>query len=247
MIEVRDVAKRFGDHEVLAGVSLSVARGEVAAIIGPSGSGKSTLLRCINGLEPFDAGQIAIGNHVLPAHVHPKRDAALLQAVRRKVGMVFQALHLFPHKRVLDNLTEAPMRVLGEARDQAEARALAMLERMGLRDKERAMPRDLSGGQQQRVAIARALLMRPDAILFDEPTSALDPATANDVLAVMIDLAGEGLTMIAVTHSFRFARRAATRVHVLAEGRRVESGPPEQVLDAPEHEVTRSLIEAERA
>ncbi|MBI4951968.1 MAG: amino acid ABC transporter ATP-binding protein [Myxococcales bacterium] len=248
MIEVRALEKRFvGGPAVLRGVSLAVAKGAVAVVIGPSGSGKSTLLRCINGLEPFDAGEVRVGELVLPPGVDPKKDARLLQAVRRRVGMVFQALHLFPHMSVLENLVAGPRHVLGEAREAAEARALELLLRMNLRDKARAMPRDLSGGQQQRVAIARTLLMRPDAILVDEPTSALDPATANEVLAVMVELARDGQTMIAVTHSFRFARRAATQVHVLADGVEVESGPPERVLEAPEHEVTRALLEAERA
>jgi polar amino acid transport system ATP-binding protein len=181
---------------------------------------------------------------MVPPHVHPRRDAEQLQSLRRTVGMVFQALHLFPHWDVLQNLTEAPVRVLGDDRGRAEERARKTLEQVGLEGFEKRFPRELSGGQQQRVAIARALQMRPEALLFDEPTSALDPRAAADVLAVMVDLAKEGQTMIVVTHGMSFARRAATQVHVLSHGKIVESGPPERVLDQPEHETTRDLLDA---
>jgi ABC-type polar amino acid transport system ATPase subunit len=241
-IEVRSVRKSFGATRVLDGVSLDVTTGEVAVLLGPSGCGKSTLLRCINGLEPFDAGSVRVGEVSLGANAHPRRDAALLNRLRRSVGMVFQALHLFPHLDVLGNLTEAPVRVLGEERGAAEMRARAMLDRVGLRGLERRSPRDISGGQQQRVAIARALLMKPEALLFDEPTSALDPRAAADVLAVMTELARGGQTMVVVTHGLSFARRAATTVHVLAEGHIVESGPPDRVFQAPEHAATRAHL-----
>jgi polar amino acid transport system ATP-binding protein len=243
-IEVRSVRKSYGATRVLDGVTLDIETGEVAVLIGPSGCGKSTLLRCINGLEPFDAGHVRVGSLTLGAKAHPRRDADLLQKLRRSVGMVFQALHLFPHLDVMRNLTEAPVRVLGEERAAAESRALATLDRVGLRGFERRLPRDLSGGQQQRVAIARALLMKPEALLFDEPTSALDPRAAADVLGVMAELARGGQTMVVVTHGLSFARRAASTVHVLSEGVIVESGPPERVLDAPEHEGTRRLLDA---
>jgi ABC-type polar amino acid transport system ATPase subunit len=246
VIRVRSVSKRFGDVPVLARLSLEVKSGEVAVLVGPSGSGKSTVLRCINGLEPFDEGSITVGSDEIGPGVHARRDAELLERVRRRVGMVFQGLHLFPHLTVLDNLTLAPVRVLGDERDAAEEEARKLLRRVGLEGLEVRAPRDLSGGQQQRVAIARALLMRPKALLFDEPTSALDPRAAADVLSVMADLAEDGLTMIVVTHAYSFARRAATTVHVLADGGCVESGPADKVLTDPEHEATRRLLEAER-
>jgi polar amino acid transport system ATP-binding protein len=242
VIEVVDLHKRHGAVEVLRGISLRVEPGEVAAILGPSGGGKSTFLRCLNGLERFHAGRVEVGGHALTPATDPARDAATLQAVRRRVGFVFQQFHLFPHRTVLGNLVEAPVHVLGEAPDAAAERACELLDRVGLRQKADAWPRDLSGGQQQRVAIARALMMRPDAVLFDEPTSALDPVMAGEVLAVMADLARQGQTMVVVTHSMSFARAVATRVHVFAGGFDVESGPPEQVFEAPQHEVTRSFL-----
>jgi polar amino acid transport system ATP-binding protein len=242
MITVEDLHKRHGDLEVLKGVSMSVGPGEVAAIIGPSGGGKSTFLRCINGLEPFHQGKITVGDHSLTAGTHPRRDAALLQAVRRRAGMVFQQFNLFPHMSVLDNLVEAPVHVQGEARDAALARAKELLERMGLTKRMDAMPRQLSGGQQQRVAIARALMMKPEAVLFDEPTSALDPVMAGEVLAVMADLAKGGQTMVVVTHSMSFARNVATRVHVFADGLDVENGPPDELFGSPQHAVTKAFL-----
>jgi ABC-type polar amino acid transport system ATPase subunit len=242
MIAVRELRKRFGNQEILGGISLDVRRGEVAAVMGPSGGGKSTLLRCLNGLEPFDAGAVAIGDLELRPGMHPRRDARLLQAVRRHLGFVFQQFNLFPHRTVLENLIEAPIHVLGLARDEAVARARRLLERVGLPEKEDAYPRHLSGGQQQRVAIARALAMEPEAMLFDEPTSALDPAMANEVLTVIADLARGGQTMVVVTHSTAFALGAATTVHVLAAGRTVESGPAERVLNDPHHDLTRRFL-----
>jgi ABC-type polar amino acid transport system ATPase subunit len=242
MIAVRDLSKRFADHDVLDGISLEVRRGEVAAVMGPSGGGKSTLLRCLNGLEAFDAGTVRIDELELGAGIHPRRDARLLQTVRRRLGFVFQQFNLFPHRTVVENVIEAPIHVLGLARDEAVARARRLLERVGLPEKDDAYPRHLSGGQQQRVAIARALAMEPEAMLFDEPTSALDPAMANEVLAVIADLARAGQTMLVVTHSTSFALGAATTVHVLAAGRNVESGPPERVLKDPQHALTRRFL-----
>jgi ABC-type polar amino acid transport system ATPase subunit len=247
MITVEKLEKRYKDVEILKGIDMEVGPGEVAAVIGPSGGGKSTFLRCINGLEQFEGGKIKVGKHELGPNTHPSRDAQTLQAVRRKVGMVFQQFNLFPHLSVLDNLVEAPMLVLGESRDKAVVRAEKMLERMGLTPRKDAFPRNLSGGQQQRVAIARALLMKPEAILFDEPTSALDPVMAGEVLAVMADLAKDGQTMIVVTHSMSFARGVATRVHVFAGGYDVEHGAPDAIFGDPQHEITKSFLsEAQR-
>jgi ABC-type polar amino acid transport system ATPase subunit len=242
MITTRNLHKRHGDHEVLKGIDFEVSPGEVAAIIGPSGGGKSTFLRCINGLEPFHDGEVRIGAHVLTQATHPRRDAALLCKVRRTVGMVFQQFNLFPHLTVIENLTLAPVHVLGEVPDAARERAKELLKRMALTPKENARPKDLSGGQQQRVAIARALMMKPEAILFDEPTSALDPVMAGEVLAVMADLAKGGQTMLVVTHSMSFARGVATHVHVFADGHDVEHGPPEKLFGDPRHAVTKSFL-----
>ena len=242
MIAVQHLIKSHGAQRVLDGVSLDVARGEVAAVIGPSGGGKSTLLRCINALEPFEAGRIQVGDLVLEADAvhHPK--GATLVALRRRVGMVFQQFNLFPHLSVLDNVAIGPRRALGQEREAAEAAARELLVRVGLADKVQARPEQLSGGQQQRVAIARALAMRPDAILFDEPTSALDPRMASEVLAVIADLAKAGQTMIVVTHAMAFARRVATHVHVMEGGRIAESGPPAQIFESPRNRATREFL-----
>ena len=242
MISVRHLVKRFGATDVLKDVSLTVARGEVAAIMGPSGTGKSTLLRCINGLDAFEAGSVEVGDCRLTPALQPRRDAALLRTVRRRVGFVFQQFNLFPHLTVLENVIEAPVHVLGLAQEEAVAKARPLLERVGLPHKADAYPRHLSGGQQQRVAIARALAMEPEAVLFDEPTSALDPAMANEVLSVISDLARSGQTMLVVTHAVPFAAAAATTVHVLADGRAVESGPADRVLADPQHPATRAFL-----
>jgi polar amino acid transport system ATP-binding protein len=242
MIEVEGLVKRFNGIEILRGVGLAVAKGEVAAIIGPSGSGKSTLLRCLNGLETFQAGSVVVDGLRIDASCTAKVLEATFRQVCRRAGMVFQAYNLFPHRTVLENVTEAPIHVLGMDRAEAEARARTLLERVGLGDKLASRPRSLSGGQQQRVAIARALAMGPKIMLFDEPTSALDPRMTAEVLAVMSDLARDGLTMVVVTHAMRFARRLATTVHVISDGRIVESGPPDQVFDAPHTEATRQLL-----
>ena len=242
MITIDKLVKRFGASDVIKGISMEVTRGTVEAIIGPSGAGKSTFLRCINGLETFQGGAVSIGDLTLTPETNPRRDAALLQSVRRRVGMVFQDFNLFPHLTALQNLCEAPMQVMGEPRGESEDRAIKLLERVGLKARKDALPRNLSGGEMQRVAIARTMMMRPEAILFDEPTSALDPVMAGEVLAVMSELAREGQTMIVVTHSMFFARNVASRVHVFAGGYDVESGDPALVFEHPRHPVTQAFL-----
>ncbi len=242
MIEVVDLVKRHGALEVLRGVSLSVEKGRTAVIIGPSGSGKSTLLRCLNGLDSFQGGRVAIGDLRIDAGERGRDWARRHRALCRRVGMVFQGFNLFPHRSAIENVMEGPRYVLGMSRDEAETRARALLDQVGMSTRSHAMPRQLSGGQQQRVAIARALAMSPQAILFDEPTSALDPRSTAEVLAVMADLARSGLTMIVVTHAMAFARQAADVVHVLIGGQVAESGPPAQIFDAPSHAATRGLL-----
>jgi polar amino acid transport system ATP-binding protein len=244
MIETRELVKNHGALEVLRGVNLKVARGEVAAIIGPSGSGKSTFLRCLNGLESFQSGCVTIDGLRIDAQTRRREREAMHRQVCRRAGMVFQSFNLFPHRTVLENVMEGPLYVLGLSREIAEDRAQKLLDRVGMADRLCAMPRQLSGGQQQRVAIARALAMQPIAMLFDEPTSALDPRMTSEVLAVIGDLAGDGLTMIVVTHAMHFAQRVAQTVHVFGEGRVIESGPPAQVFDAPQQAATRSLLSA---
>jgi ABC-type polar amino acid transport system ATPase subunit len=245
MIEVRSLVKHHGTLPVLRGVSLSVRPGEVAAIIGPSGGGKSTLLRCINGLERFQDGEVQVGDLCLCAGT---TESATLQRLRRRVGMVFQQFHLFPHLSVLENVMSGPLYAQGRPRGEVEPEARALLARVGLSDKADVRPEFLSGGQQQRVAIARALAVKPEAILFDEPTSSLDPRMAVEVLRVMEDLARAGQTMIVVTHAMSFARRAATTVHVMDDGTIAESGPPRQVFGEPRCECTKAFLhEAEGA
>ncbi len=237
MIKLHNIQKRFGDVQVLRGVSLAVQAGEVAVLLGASGGGKSTLLRTINGLETFDDGEIEVaGIRLLPSLGH-QRDIAL-NAIRRRCGMVFQQFHLFPHRSVIDNVTEAPIHVLGMKRSDAEARAETLLKRVGMEHKLRARPTTLSGGQQQRVAIARALAMQPDVILFDEPTSALDPQMTEEVVRVMADLANSGQTMIVVTHSIPFARQIAHTIHTLDQGRLAATEQLREVKQRPESTVT---------
>ncbi len=242
MITVTNLVKRHGTNDVLKGISFEVRKGDVHSIIGPSGGGKSTFLRCVNGLEPFQGGVVRVGEHVLTPATNPRSDARLLEGVRRQVGFVFQQFNLFPHLTVLQNVIEAPIHVLGLKRDEAVQRAQKLLARVGLAAKHDAYPKDLSGGQQQRVAIARALVMEPAAILFDEPTSALDPVMAGEVLSLMADLAGDGQTMIVVTHSMGFARNVASQVHVFADGYDVENGPPSRVFEDPQHQTTKSFL-----
>ena len=228
MIRVSNLVKYHGEHRILDKVSLEVRQGEVTALVGPSGGGKSTLLRCINGLEQFQEGEVSVEDVTLAGgRPHPTPD---LLRLRRRVGMVFQQFNLFPHMTALGNVLSGPLYSLGESRDQAEPRAKALLERVGLGQKLDARPANLSGGQQQRVAIARALAVNPAAILFDEPTSALDPQMTGEVLAVMRDLARDGQTMIVVTHAMEFARQSHT-VHRMVAGRIEKSGPPDQVLE----------------
>ncbi|GLK74002.1 amino acid ABC transporter ATP-binding protein [Ancylobacter dichloromethanicus] len=227
LIEITEVKKRFGDNEVLKGINIDVAPGEVVAIIGRSGSGKSTLLRCINGLEAIDEGSISVaGAQLLPDELH-------LKALRLKVGMIFQQFNLFPHLTAGRNVMLSQMVVKKTPKAQAEAMAKTMLERVGLGHKFDAYPDQLSGGQQQRVAIARALAMQPIALLCDEITSALDPELVSEVLAVVKELAGEGMTLMMVTHEMRFARDVCSRVVFMHQGRVHEIGPPEEVFANP--------------
>jgi polar amino acid transport system ATP-binding protein len=237
MISVRRVGKSYGDHRVLDAVNVEVAKGEVVCIIGPSGSGKSTLLRCINGLEHYDEGEIAIDG--VPLH----REHPSIHALRSEVGMVFQRFNLFPHRTALENVMEGPLYVKGVARAEAKEQAVALLAKVGLAQKLDAYPAKLSGGQQQRVAIARSLAMQPKAILFDEPTSALDPELVGDVLKVMLTLAREGMTMVVVTHEMAFAAEVARRVLFLDHGRVVEEGSAQQILADPKHERTRDFLQ----
>jgi ABC-type polar amino acid transport system ATPase subunit len=239
---VRSLVKRFADHDVLSGISLSVRSSEVCVVVGPSGGGKTTFLRCLNGLEDFQGGEIELAEVTLHAGLTPRERLPLVEQVRRRVGMVFQQFNLFPHRTVLGNVIEAPMHVLGHPREQAVGDARALLARVGLEDKLHAMPETLSGGQQQRVAIARAMAMKPEVMLFDEPTSALDPRMAAEVESVIVDLAVSGQTMIVVTHSLRLARRTAHTMYVFEDGRVLESGPPEQIFESPRHESTRRFL-----
>ncbi|HEV2677062.1 MAG TPA: amino acid ABC transporter ATP-binding protein [Aliidongia sp.] len=236
MIELDDVHKRFGDHEVIRGVSAKVERGEVVCVIGPSGSGKSTLLRCINGLERYEAGTIKVEGVMVDAA------APSIRAIRTQVSMVFQRFNLFPHRSALENVVEGPIFVKGEPRAEAMVRGRALLAQVGLAGREEAKPGRLSGGQQQRVAIARALAMRPKAILFDEPTSALDPELVGEVLGVMRALAEQGMTMVVVTHEMAFAREVADRVLFLDGGVIVEQGPARAVLGDPQHPRTQDFL-----
>jgi polar amino acid transport system ATP-binding protein len=236
-IEVRDLHKYFGRLEVLRGIDVRVDRGEVVCVIGPSGSGKSTLLRCINRLEAPTSGQVLVSGIEV---TDPDVD---IDAVRRKIGMVFQAFNLFPHLTALENLTIAQRRVLKRSKQEATRIARENLDRVGLIEKQSAYPAQLSGGQQQRVAIARALSMGPELMLFDEPTSALDPELVGDVLAVMRKLAIEGMTMLVVTHEMSFAREVADRVVFMDNGVIVEHGIPAQVIGSPQHARTRTFLQ----
>jgi ABC-type polar amino acid transport system ATPase subunit len=242
VISIRGLVKEHGPLRVLDGVSLTVARGEVAVLIGPSGGGKSTLLRCINGLESFQDGEVSVDGLCLGPGPSQRKATSQLRRLRSRVGMVFQQFNLFPHLSVLENVLSGPLYVQGRRREEAEGEALHLLKRVGLSDKLHASPECLSGGQQQRVAIARALAMKPEAILFDEPTSALDPPMAAEVLGVIGDLAQSGLTMLVVTHAMSFARRAAHTVHVMHAGRVAEFGPPAQIFGEPKLDVTRTFL-----
>jgi polar amino acid transport system ATP-binding protein len=246
VVRADDVWKRFGPLQVLKGVSLEVRKGETLCLIGPSGSGKTTLIRSINHLERIDSGRIEVNGHLIG---YRERNGRLIEdgersiaRQRTQIGMVFQRFNLFPHRTALENVTEAPIRVLGLSKEQAVEEAEALLARVGLAGKRDTYPGKLSGGQQQRVAIARSLAMKPALMLFDEPTSALDPEVTGEVLAVMEELAHEGMTMIVVTHEMGFARVAADRVAMMDDGRIIEQGPPEHFFLEPREERTRQFL-----
>lgn len=243
-VQLRNITKTFGQHQVLRDVSLDVRPGEVVSIIGPSGAGKSTLLRCINYLEAPTSGDIIVGDqHVVTSGAkHPSQRE--LATLRRSVGMVFQSFNLFPHLTVLRNITLPQERVLGRSRAEADRAARELLDRVGLTDKADHYPGRCSGGQQQRVAIARALALEPKVMLFDEPTSALDPELGIEVLSVMRQLAGEGMTMLVVTHEMHFARDVSDRIVVMADGEIIEEGPPQEITSSPSHERTRRFLRA---
>src|SRR4051794_36594706 len=246
MVKAEGVHKSFGRLEVLKGIDLEVARGEVMCILGPSGSGKSTFLRCINHLEKINAGLLSVDGQLVGYErkgdrLHELHDKTIA-AQRRDIGMVFQRFNLFPHMTALDNVIEAPLRVRRIGRTAARAKGEDLLRRVGLSDKAHAYPNELSGGQQQRVAIARALAMEPKLMLFDEPTSALDPELVGEVLDVMRGLADDGMTMIVVTHEMGFAREVGDTLVFMDEGLVVEAGDPRQVLTDPQHERTRSFL-----
>ena len=245
MIKVRNLHKYYGDHHLFKGISLDVKKGEVVVLIGPSGSGKSSLLRCINGLENFQGGEIDVDGIALHSISRPQPSSADMEAIRQvrlKVGMVFQQFNLFPHMTVIENIIEAPVRVLGIARDKAMGDAISFLSRINMANKAEARPENLSGGQQQRVAIARALAMKPEAMLFDEPTASLDPEMVGEVLSVIKDLVNEGMTTIISTHEMGFAREAADRVVVFADGDIIETGAPEDIFTSPKNERTKSFL-----
>lgn len=246
MVKAEGVHKRFGSVEVLKGISMEVARGEVVCLLGASGSGKSTFLRCINHLEKIDAGRLLVdgelvGYRQVGERLHELHDRDICRH-RAEVGMVFQRFNLFGHMTALENIIEAPMLVRKMPKAQATERARELLARVGLADRGSAYPNQLSGGQQQRVAIARALAMSPKLMLFDEPTSALDPELVGEVLDVMKSLARDGMTMVVVTHEMGFAREVADRVVMMHQGKIIESAPPEQFFGAPQHERTQQFL-----
>ena len=247
MVKAEQVHKHFGRLEVLKGIDLTVERGEVMVIVGPSGSGKSTFLRCVNHLEKLNAGRLwvdgeLVGYRQAGGKLHELREREVAK-IRAGIGMVFQRFNLFPHMTALGNITEAPMRVRRMNAKAARARAMELLERVGLAEKANAYPAQLSGGQQQRVAIARGLAMDPRIMLFDEPTSALDPEMINEVLDVIRGLARDGMTMVVVTHEMGFAREVADRILFMDEGRIVEEGEPGTFFASPSHERTRAFLD----
>ena len=245
VVRITDLHKSFGDNQVLRGIDMEVARGEVVVVFGRSGSGKSTLLRCINFLEEPTAGTIEVGGVRVEPGPHTRRQREIIRSIRIKAGMVFQDFNLFPHLTALENVIEAPITVKGEQRDHAVEKGRMLLAQVGLRDKEDEHPIRLSGGQKQRVAIARALAMEPEVMLFDEPTSALDPELISEVLSVMKALATEmQMTMIVVTHEMGFAREVANTMDFFHDGSIVEQGPPSQVIADPQQPQTKRFLEA---
>ncbi len=245
LVELHDIHKRFGPVEVLKGVSLSLEKGEIVAVIGRSGSGKSTMLRCINFLETPTSGRIVIGGEEIAMRADGvPASRRQIEHARRRLGMVFQQFNLWTHKTILQNLVEVPVHVLGVPKAEAEARARRLLTRVGLAEKADVYPALLSGGQQQRAAIARALAIEPRAMLFDEPTSALDPELVGEVLGVIRDLAAEGRTMILVTHEMKFAREVASHVIYLHNGLVEEEGPPEQLFSDPKSPRLRQFLKS---
>ncbi|MBP6020324.1 MAG: amino acid ABC transporter ATP-binding protein [Burkholderiaceae bacterium] len=246
-IEIKNLSKWFGTHQVLKDISTEVKQGEAIVIIGPSGSGKTTLLRCVNLLEEFQAGEITIDGEAMgyrvDAHgVRSRRSETEIAAMRAQVGMVFQSFNLFPHMSVLQNVALGPIKALALPKREAEERAAVLLEQVGLASKANALPGQLSGGQQQRVAIARSLAMQPKAMLFDEVTSALDPELVGEVLDVMRQLVQDGMTMMIVTHEMAFARAFADRVIFMANGEIIEQGPPEQIFENPQSERLQAFL-----
>lgn len=235
-LEVRGLHKHFGNFHALKGVDISVDHSELVFVLGPSGSGKSTMLRCCNRLEEPDAGDIFLEGDAITGK------GVDLNAIRQRIGMVFQSFNLYPHLSARKNVTLALRKVLKQSSDEADARAMAALEKVGLADKSENLPAALSGGQQQRVAIARALALEPQVMLFDEPTSALDPELVGDVLAVMRELKETGMTMLVVSHEMQFAREAADRVIIMDHGQVVEEGCPQQIFEAPSHARTQSFL-----
>ena len=236
MIKIEKLCKNYDKLEVLKGIDAQVNKGDIIAIIGPSGSGKSTFLRCINKLEEPTSGHIYIKNQDIMS------DNTDINLIRQKVGMVFQHFNLFPHKTVMENLTLAPMKLKNLSQEEAEKKALILLEKVGLKDKASAYPNQLSGGQKQRIAIARALAMEPEVMLFDEPTSALDPEMINEVLDVMRELAQEGMTMLIVTHEMGFAKNVANRIFFMDRGTILEDTTPTELFSNPKHERTQEFL-----
>jgi ABC-type polar amino acid transport system ATPase subunit len=245
MIKIRNLHKYYKENHLFRGINLDIKKGEVVVFIGPSGSGKSTFLRCINGLEYFQQGEIIVDGIELHSinRIRPDRkDLETIRSIRLKAGMVFQQFNLFPHMTVLGNITEAPVRVLGMGKDQADDNAVSLLRRINLEHKVGSYPGELSGGEQQRVAIARALAMKPEAMLFDEPTSSLDPEMVGEVLSVIKGLVNEGMTTLIATHEMDFAKEVADRVVVFDKGEIVETGLPGEIFSSPKMERTRNFL-----
>ena len=245
-VKVEALCKSYGRVEVLQDINLEVMPGDVTCLVGPSGSGKTTFLRCINHLEKINSGRLYVNGELVGyreagGRLHEMKDREVCRQ-RAEIGMVFQSFNLFHHMTVLENIIEAPLRVLREPKNVVKARARELLAQVGLSGREQSYPRQLSGGQQQRVAIARALAMRPQLMLFDEPTSALDPELVGEVLAAMLDLAKSGMTMIVVTHEMGFAREVADTIVFMDGGRIVETGSPAQILENPQHERTQAFL-----